>query len=299
VSDDSLLEWSESDAAKNSAGCYAVAIAALRERLEASRVVIGDCTLYCEDCEFILPTLVPNSIRMIWTDPPYGHNNHDGDLNARLNDFRHIEQRPIANDGPEDMRRVVDKMLLLALRVLKKDANCCCCCCGGGGGPRPTFAWLADRLDRRGLDFFHNVIWDKKNPGLGIRYRRQHEMVMVAHSSGAKLAWRDHAKAARNVFSMMPPRNRFHPNEKPVKLVSYFIDLHTALGETILDPFMGSGTTGVAAVMLGRKFIGIELDRQHFDIACRRIEEAYAQPRLDIQEPSRSDYEQESLRFAP
>lgn len=61
----------------------------------------------------------------------------------------------------------------------------------------------------------------------------------------------------------------------------------TNSGETILDPFMGSGTTGVACVKLGRKFIGIELDEKYFDIACRRIEESYKQPDMFIEPPAK------------
>ena len=57
-------------------------------------------------------------------------------------------------------------------------------------------------------------------------------------------------------------------------------------GHTILDPFMGSGTTGVACVKLGRKFIGIEIEPKYFDIACRRIEAAYAQPDFFVQSPA-------------
>jgi DNA modification methylase len=141
-------------------------------------------TLYHGDCLRVMPDLPPASVDLLWTDPPYGHGNHDGDLNARLNEHRGLEDHPIANDSGEQMRRVVDGMLREAVRVLKPDCCCCCCCCGGG--PRPTFAWVADRLDRDGLSFFHSVIWDKLNPGLGWRYRRQHEMVMVAHAAGRR-----------------------------------------------------------------------------------------------------------------
>ena len=71
-----------------------------------------------------------------------------------------------------------------------------------------------------------------------------------------------------------------HPTQKPLSLMQWNVDLLSAEGETILDPFMGSGTTGVACANLGRKFIGIEREPSYFDIACRRIEEAYKQPRL-------------------
>lgn len=129
-------------------------------------------------------------------------------------------------------------------------------------------------MDSKGLQFFHSVIWDKLNPGLGWRYRRQHEMVMIAHLESGGLRWQDDAKAVRNIYSQMPPRDRQHPNEKPVEMVAHFINNHTYPGDTVLDPFMGSGTTGVAAVRMGRKFIGIELDPDHFETAVRRITKA-------------------------
>ena len=143
-------------------------------------------TIYNGDCRDVTSLFPANSVDLLWTDPPYGHGNHAGDLNARLNEHRNLENKPIANDGADEMRSVMDGMLLQAARILKPDCCCCCCCCGGGG-PRPTFAWVAQRMDSNGLAFFHSVIWDKVNPGLGWRYRRQHEMVMVAHRDGGKL----------------------------------------------------------------------------------------------------------------
>ena len=248
--------------------------------------IIGDATLYLGDCREVMASLPDQSLDMIWTDPPYGHGNHDGDFNARLNEHRGIESKPIANDDADGMRSVVDAMLTEAARVLRADCCCCCCCCCcGGGGPRPTFAWVADRMDRAGLSFFHSLIWDKVNPGLGWRYRRQHEMIMVAHRTGGKLLWANDKRATPNIYSLMPPRDRAHPNEKPLDLVSHFIELHSTQGQTILDPFMGSGTTGVACAKLGRKFIGIEIEPKYFDIACKRIDDAYKQPRLFTEPP--------------
>lgn len=73
-----------------------------------------------------------------------------------------------------------------------------------------------------------------------------------------------------------------HPTEKPVSLMEQVVKWTDGL---VLDPFMGSGTTGVACVKLGRKFIGIELDEKYFDISCKRIEEAYKQPDLFLEPP--------------
>ena len=120
-------------------------------------------------------------------------------------------------------------------------------------------------------------------------------MVMIAHKDGGKLLWADDGTAARNIYSEMPPRNRQHPNEKPVSMVEHFLRLHSVSHNTILDPFMGSGTTGVACVKLGRKFIGIELEPKYFDIACQRIDDAYKQPDMFVEQPKKTTPEQDGF----
>lgn len=74
-----------------------------------------------------------------------------------------------------------------------------------------------------------------------------------------------------------------HPHEKPLAVIEWLVRVCSVGSQTILDPFMGSGTTGVAAVKLGRQFIGIEIEPKYFDIACRRIEEAHRQPDMLIE----------------
>ncbi|SDR52772.1 DNA-methyltransferase [Paraburkholderia tuberum] len=254
---------------------------------------IGNATLFLGDCRAVMPELAAESIDMVWTDPPYGHNNADGDLLSRmdvvLRSARKTRATPIANDSPDSMREVVDGMLTQAARVLRADCCCCCCC---GGGPRPTFAWLALRMDEKGLSFFHSVIWDKRNPGIGWRYRRQHEMVMVAHRAGGRLMWNEEVEAIPNVISATKPRDLYHPNEKPLRLMEQMIRAHTVPGQVVLDPFMGSGSTGVAAAKLGRRFVGIELDPVHFDTAVERMVNAHRQgalfdePRMGAEQPS-------------
>ena len=70
------------------------------------------------------------------------------------------------------------------------------------------------------------------------------------------------------------PETRYHPTQKPIEVMRWIIENYTNVGETILDPFLGSGTTGVAAMLTGRKFIGIELDETYFAIAEQRIAKA-------------------------
>jgi site-specific DNA-methyltransferase (adenine-specific) len=230
----------------------------------------GGITIYHGDCRKVMPTIPSGSIDAIWTDPPYGNGNHQGDFNSRLNKHRNRKDVPIANDTPELMRDVVDAMFIEAVRVLKKD--CCCCCCCGGGGPEPTFAWIANRMDSKGLKFFHSVIWDKRNPGIGWRYRRQHEMVMIAHRAGGKLRWANDNLAVPNVIPIFPDRERQHPNEKPIALVTKFLSWHCCESDIVLDPFMGSGTTLVAAKQLTLRATGIEIEEKYCEISARRLE---------------------------
>lgn len=86
-----------------------------------------------------------------------------------------------------------------------------------------------------------------------------------------------------------------HPCGKPLSFMKWIVARVSSVGEQVIDPFMGSGTTGVACVKLGRKFTGIELDPDYFDIACRRIEEAYKQPDLFIETEKPKPAQQEAL----
>jgi len=97
-----------------------------------------------------------------------------------------------------------------------------------------------------------------------------------------EFAWSSQQKAAR-IFNYGRGKavrdGKEHPTQKPIQLMQWCLEF-LPKGRTILDPFMGSGTTGVACALTDRAFIGIERDEGYFDIACRRIEEAYKQPRL-------------------
>lgn len=96
-------------------------------------------------------------------------------------------------------------------------------------------------------------------------------MIMVSHRRGGRLAWSDRECAVSNIVRERPPTDRVHPNEKPLDMVSRFIRLTTEEGQTVLDPFMGSGTTLRAAKDLGRKAIGIEIEEKYCEIAVKRL----------------------------
>ena len=122
-------------------------------------------------------------------------------------------------------------------------------------------------------------VWDKMQP-------QEFSLAMCEQ------AWTNKKGPAKIYKQSVLSYRKEHPTQKPVELMAWCIE---QLGnpETILDPFMGSGTTGVAAIQLGRKFIGIEREPKYFDIACKRIEQAVAQGQLFAPEPMKQT--QESL----
>ena len=120
-------------------------------------------------------------------------------------------------------------------------------------------------------------MWDKEDMALGNGFRNQHELILHAAKGVPKV----HHRGTANVLRCKRvSASDDHPTEKPVGIMERLISVVSGSGETILDPFMGSGTTGVAAVKNNRDFIGIEVDPAFFDIACRRIEDAQRQQRM-------------------
>jgi len=113
------------------------------------------------------------------------------------------------------------------------------------------------------------LVWDKKQP---------QDFTL----SMCEMAWMSKQQPAKLWRQSVLSYEKSHPTQKPVPLIEWCLDFLPD-ANTILDPFMGSGTTGVACAKLGRKFIGIEIEPKYFDIACRRIEQAYAQPDMFIQ----------------
>jgi site-specific DNA-methyltransferase (adenine-specific) len=119
------------------------------------------------------------------------------------------------------------------------------------------------------------VVWDKGPIGMGWRYRRSYETVLVASKPGGNMRWFDETHKVENVIRHIRkviPQKSDHPTPKPVALAEHFIRLHTQEAETVLDPFMGHGPTLVAARNLNRKAIGIELEEKYCEIAAKRLE---------------------------
>lgn len=241
--------------------------------------IIGDCILYLGNCLEVIEEIIDNSIDLIFTDPPYGHNNNNGDLISRREESlgkigKYTEKRPIANDGKE-ANQLFEDFFASSKRVLKKPSTICCCC--GGGGPDPQFARWSLYLDSL-FKFKQMIVFDKGPMGMGWHYRRSYETILVAEMPG-KSRWHDDTGKIENIIrpgqygiKKIIPSHLDHPTPKPAELAMLFINLHTLPGDIVLDPFMGGGSTAIAALRLQRKFIGIEIEKKWFDLACKRIE---------------------------
>lgn len=230
-----------------------------------SRVeVIGDATLYLGDCREILPTL--NGVDHVMTDPPYGEQTHAGartrndDDPGRLIDFASIDA--------DEFVRLCEQFCDIAARWVV------------------TFCdWRhAAAVERARPELLVRVgVWVKPNGApqfTGDRPAMGWEAVSILHRPGR---YRWNGGGGRAVWDVPRPQGN-HPTEKPLALVGRWVDLFTDPGELIADPFMGSGTTGVAALRAGRRFVGCERKPEYFETACRRIDEAARaaalQPRL-------------------
>jgi DNA modification methylase len=210
-------------------------------------------TLYLGDCREILPTL--GKVDAVVTDPPYGIGEAAGKNASRGNlaiarDYGDArwDDAPIPPDLMDMVGAAGQWLIIFGGNFYEFPASSC---------------WL---------------VWDKENGANDF--------------ADCELAWTNLPKAVRRIKFMWNgmlrangERRGDHPTQKPIGVMKWAIEQLPADAQTILDPFMGSGTTGVAAVKLGRKFIGIEIEPKYFDIACKRIQAALDAPDLFIEQP--------------
>lgn len=208
-------------------------------------VQIGLATLYCGDCREILPTL--GKVDAVVTDPPYGIN-AARDRNSQQWGWRDYPQSgwDLSRPSPE------------CLDIVRSAAP-------------HQIIWGGNYFTDM-LPFIHKgkwLFWDKGQEGFSL--------------ADGELAWCSFEGAMRRITyhrAKALQDGKEHPTQKSVQVMKWSIDQLPERAETICDPFLGSGTTGVAAVQMQRTFVGIEADRVFFDIACRRIEDAQRQGQL-------------------
>ena len=220
---------------------------------------IGDAVLYLGDCRDILPTLP--KVDAVCTDPPYGI----GESNKK-NLSRGTMAAPIDyGDFEWDQEPITDELL----QAVRDKAKWQIIFGGNYYALPPSPCWL---------------IWDKLNGD--------------SDFADCEMAWTNLRQAVRRIRFLWCGMLRGngetrgdHPTQKPVAVMRWCISQLPADAKTVLDPFMGSGTTGVACAGTGRRFIGIERESKYFDAACKRIDDAYRQPRLFKDEPPKMKQE--------
>jgi site-specific DNA-methyltransferase (adenine-specific) len=246
---------------------------------------IGDATLYLGDCLEIMPTL--GKVDAVVTDPPYSSGGQFRGDRAQKTSTKYVQRGSIATARQEFSGDNRDQRAFLAWstmwfgKMLQIANPGAVLCVFTDWRQLPT---MTDAVQCGGWVWRNIVTWWK--PGIRMqrgRFSSSAEYVVYA-SNGVPIAGE---KSPQNVLSFAPVggEQKEHIAEKPEALLQELVSI-TLPGATILDPFMGSGTTGVACAKLGRKFIGIEIDEGYFDIACKRIEQAYAQPSLFIEPPA-------------
>lgn len=230
-------------------------------------VIIGDATLYCGDCMDILPTLP--KVDAVITDPPYGINGGAGG-DAK----KHKKAHYVCSDWedtPEYIKlnpvAVVEFCIANGIRAALTPGRRCAFLY-----PNPADIggfWIpgAANNGKWGFGLLDPILYYGKDPRAGLG----------AGTSGTVIT--------------DPARIEGHPAAKSIKSMLWLVNKASLRGETVCDPFMGSGTTGVASIELRRKFIGIEREPKYFDIACKRIEAAYAQGKLFEPEPMKQTQE--------
>ena len=241
------------DPAGNSAKSYELAIKTMREKLASfKRVEIGDCTLYNSDCRDVLP-LLPK-VDAVVTDPPYGIKE-----SAAKSSTRGKLAQP-TDYGSDDWDQEPADPAVISWMLTNSRWQVIF---GGNYFELPpTSCWL---------------VWDKLNGDNDF--------------ADCELAWTNMPKAVRRIRFLWngmiraEKGPRVHLTQKPIEVMRWVLNHVPEPNTTILDPYMGSGTTGVAVAKANRRFIGIERDPKYFAIACERIEQAYAQPDMFVEAP--------------
>jgi DNA modification methylase len=134
------------------------------------------------------------------------------------------------------------------------------------------WANLAPALESGGLRLQDLVVWDKGSAGLGTGFRPTHERIANLTNGPGRF----HSKTGSNVlrFRRVPGRRKDHPTQKPIELMRALVSVAAPAGGLVVDPFCGSGSTGVASVLEGRRFLGIDRDPGYVEVARERLEEA-------------------------
>lgn len=254
------------------------------------KVTIGNAELWHGDCREVLPILT--AAHAVVTDPPYA-------------DEAHTKQRRILTSGEANGGRRREAVRPVDFDPLTPELMAAFCehtarLCGGWVlafcQAEQVAEWRA-AMEAAGIKWRRAQLWVKTDgtpqftgdrPGVG------YESIATGWCGAGRSSWSGgvyvQPKSDPGVGHGGPSNQ--HPTQKPRRLMCDLLGLFTRRGDVVLDPFMGSGTTGVCAHLTGRRFIGVEKDRRYFEMACERIARAQAQGQLLPPEPAQAPEQQ-------
>jgi site-specific DNA-methyltransferase (adenine-specific)/modification methylase len=235
-------------------------------------------TLKQGDCLEVMKEIPDESVDLILTDPPYNLGNF---MKNRATNLKKMRENFFGAAGWDDLEydewvESMDNFFKESVRLLKS------------GGSMLVFMsiikveTLIKLAEKNGLYYKTTGIWHKLNPmprNMNLQFVNSTEAWVYFTYKAKTGTFNNEGKIKHDFYESAIVSNGEkkagkHPTQKPIQLMEHFINLLTFEGETIMDPFMGSGSTGVASKSLGRNFIGIELSPEYFDIANQRIEVA-------------------------
>jgi DNA modification methylase len=225
-------------------------------------------TLYLGDCRHIAPHLP--KVDLVATDAPYLLTS-GGDTQDRRDTFRGW-LGSYGNSGEVVECKITwPEIMKLGFDALGPDGDAYFM----ANDKNVNLAWNAAL--EAGFRVHNLLVWDKTTAVMNRWYMKNLEFTLYAWKGAARMI-RD--PSSKQLATVPNARDPGHPTVKPVELMAHYIRNSSDFGQTVLDPFMGIGSTGSAAVSLGRKFIGIEIVPEYFDRACQRISEALRRPSL-------------------
>ena len=239
------------------------------ERIGGQRLILGDCLGAMTSVK---------SAHAVITDPPYSFGARTtAQMRGRggMSRGEAWAHKPLPNDrlSVTGFMWLMRKVGLEAERLLVP----------GGSFLAFTdwrqFPTLYGCIESCNLQIINMVVWDKQVFGMGNGFRNQNELILHAAAGTPRVFDR----SVPNVLGAKRiPSSDIHPTENPVELMEEIVRVVTDRGETVFDPFMGSGTTLVACERLGRHGVGVEIDPEYFATACQRVDEAVRSPGLFI-----------------
>lgn len=236
-----------------------------------SRVeVIGRAVLHLGDAREVLPALAP--VDLVCTDPPYLVSKGGFAANLQLEGGFGGWMKDYGNQGDiVQCDLEFSEWMPLVFGALADNAQAYFMTNGR------NVKTMQAAAEEAGFRFHTLLVWDKRAALPNKYYQNVTEFGLFMFKGKARTI---NDPASKNLVSIFQRDESPHPTEKPLELMRFWVGNSSKANDVVLDPFMGSGTTGVAALQLGRQFIGIEQEERWFDIACKRIEDAQRQGSL-------------------